>query len=80
MGCCDTEGQAELPVTSVTSDKSWTPALSMEKFPDSADLQPWFKWLRERSVRSPGQWKWALPLFSSVVLSVMHRRQAAWDT
>lgn len=38
------------------------------------------KVVRKRSVRSPGQWKWALPLFSSVVLGVMHRRQAAWDT
>lgn len=33
VGCLDADDQVELPVALVTSDKSWAPALSTEKFP-----------------------------------------------
>lgn len=51
MGCHDTGDQDELPVALVTSDKSWTLSLSMEGFPDVADLQHWLQWIRKKGQR-----------------------------
>lgn len=55
-------------------------ALCAEKFPDSADLQRRFRWLKKRSERRLCRWKGALPLCTAQVLGITHRRQAAWDT